>query len=405
MPVRITRTSAVKFGAGGLAAGFAVMQFGVISPATASPKAPPSTSPAATYQVTPVFSPTGLKTDQGYPLTKPDDLVWFDSHLFVAFQNGVTATGGPASNGNNESSVVELTSTGHLVRQWDLTSKVDGLGVDPAIHSLVATVDEDGNSSLYTIDPSSPDGGFTHYCYNLNPLPHGAGTDSVAYYQGRLIITASAPSPSPANVPAVYAATLEPGVHPTNCPSGGAPASGTAVLTNGFSDTAPAIPADKGAPSTLALTDPDSSMVVPSSVPRFGGSFLLDSQGDAQQVYTRDPVGGAGLSVLQLSQSVDNTAFATSRNGTLYVTDPTANRVDRVTGPFQPGQAFVAVTPCDNNNAPSTCPAPPAWPANYLGQLNLWTGQVSNVSTAVNPVGMIFVGGRSGGDDGGLSEG
>jgi hypothetical protein len=118
---------------------------------------------------------------------------------------------------------------------------------------------------------------------------------------------------------------------------------------------------------------------------------LLDSQGDDQQIFTTDPIGGSNLNVLQLSQSVDDTAFVTSEHGALYATDPTANTVDRITGPFKVGQAFVAVTPCNDNNAPSTCPAPPSWPANSLGQLNLSNGQITTVNTTLNPVGLIFL--------------
>jgi len=56
----------------------------------------------------------------------------------------------------------------------------------------------------------------------------------------------------------------------------------------------------------LALTDPDSNAVVPAASPRFGGDFMLDSQGDSQQVY----VSGATsddpqLSLLKLSQRVN----------------------------------------------------------------------------------------------------
>jgi hypothetical protein len=227
-------------------------------------------------------------------------------------------------------------------------------------------------------------------------LPHGGGTDDIGSHDGKLIVSAS--NPSAANGPAVYAVKLEPHAHPTNCPAGTAPATGTAVLSNGFSDTSAATPANSGAPSKLALTDPDSSTVVPGSAPRFGGSFVLDSQGDDEQVYTTDPVAASPhLNVLKLSQSVDDTAFATSKDGALYATDPSKNTLDRISGPFQVGQAFVAVTPCNDNNAPSTCPAP-GWPPNSLGQLDMADGQVTTVSTALQPVGMIFA--PSGNDQG-----
>jgi hypothetical protein len=384
---RVGRVAAQSVAAG-LAVALSSFPFGTAAPAGAQSQAP------GAYEVTSIFSPAGLTTGQGYPLSKPDDIVEAQGNLFVAFQNGVGSTGSAAPNGNTDSSIVELTLAGRLIRQWNLTGKIDGLGVDPATMSILATVNEDGNSSIYTVDPSAGGPGVTHYCYDQKPLPHGGGTDSIAAYDGKLIVSASAPNPAPANVPAVYALTLQPGVQPTNCPGASSAATGTAVLTPGFSDTAASAPANAGAPSTLALTDPDSSTVVPHSAPRFGGAFLLDSQGDDQQIYTTDPMGGAPLDVLQLSQSVNDTAFIDAGDGALYVTDASANAVDRVTGPFRVGQAFVAATPCGDNNAPSSCPAPPTWPANYLGQLDTTSGQITSVSTALEPQGMIFVAGQ-----------
>jgi hypothetical protein len=244
---------------------------------------------------------------------------------------------------------------------------------------VVATVDEDGNSSIYTINTRGPaPKAVTHYTYNQSPLPHGGGTDGVTFTNGLLLVAASAPTV--ANGPAVYEVTLH--------------NSGIADVKSLFADNDPATPANPGAPSTLALTDPDSTTAVPMSTPRFAGDYMLDSQGDEQQIYVNDPGAPAQtLSVLALSQSVDDTAFVTKDKGELVTTDSTADTVDVVTGPFQVGQAFTAVTPCNANNAPSTCPAP-GFPANYLGTINLTTGIVSPVSVGrvtLNPKGMLYL--------------
>nr|MDQ2729485.1 hypothetical protein [Actinomycetota bacterium] len=176
---------------------------------------------------------------------------------------------------------------------------------------------------------------------------------------------------------------------------------GTAVVTPLFADNAAAKPANPGAPSQLALTDPDSSTLVPASSPRFGGDYMLDSQGDQQQVYVDDPGTAAQtLSVLALSQAVDDTAFARGGHGTLFVTDGSNGTVDAVTGPFHAGDAFVAVTPCNANTAPATCPTSPV---NYLGSLNLRTGTVSAlhvVGPAVQAQGMVYVGDHDPSDEG-----
>src|SRR5262249_16061821 len=98
---------------------------------------------------------------------------------------------------------------------------------------------------------------------------------------------------------------------------------------------------DAGKRVTLALTDPDSNGVVPSSSPEFAGDFMLNSQGDEELIFSG---------------------------------------------------AYTAVAPCNANNAPSACPGP-GYPANSLGTISLETGAVGRVALngVVTPKGLIFV--------------
>jgi hypothetical protein len=134
---------------------------------------------------------------------------------------------------------------------------------------------------------------------------------------------------------------------------------------------------------------------VPAAAPRFAGNFLLDSQGDQQQIYVARP--GAPdqhLSVLGLSAIVDDTAFATTGRDVLYAADSTADTVDALTGEVRPGQAFVSITP-DNG-------------ANSLGRLDLNTGTITPVTVtgqAVQPKGLLVLSGRDGSDHPGDSQG
>lgn len=311
---------------------------------------------------------------RGGSLTGPDDLTAMDGHLFVAYQNGIGPQGQPGPTGALDSVVVEYTRSGHRVHSWSLRGHCDGLTADPAQHRLLASVNEDGNSSLYTIKPEGRRPPVHRYRYSENPLPHGGGTDAISIVGGTILISASAPTVS--NGPAVYRVTL---------------AGSTATLRPVFYDNSEARVAAaggtaSGATERLALTDPDSNGLVPAVSPRFAGDFVLDSQGDKQQVYvsrpaSRHPV----LSLLNLSQSVNDTAWATARHGTLFLTDHQDNEIVAITGTFQPGTAYVAVTPGDANN-PGANPA-----ANYLGVLDLHTGLISTVTTAVQPQGLLFV--------------
>jgi len=332
------------------------------------------------------FTPVGVATATAMvtePLANPDDITRLGNWIFVGFQNGVGPKGQPSADGNSDSTVVEFTSTGHVVGQWDVTGKTDGLTADQAIGGVIATVNEDANSSLYVIHPgwASAGGTVIHYKYNV-PLPHDGGTDAISIDGKNIFISASAPgttgAPAPQpTYPAVYSVTLD-------------PTSRVASVTPLFYDRDTATVVNTNSPqfgkaTSLALTDPDSNEVVPWGA-RFGGDFMLTSQGDLQQIY----VSGAGtpfqhLSALNLSQSVDDTVWPVSFTGSLYATDSIDDTVAAISGPFRPGQPMVAATPCGSNSAPATCPGP-GYPANDLATLDPWTGQVS----AVNVTGHDF---------------
>jgi hypothetical protein len=322
------------------------------------------------------------------PLAGPDDITALDGRIYVGFQNAVGSQGEPSPTGNQDSTIVAFDSSGRPVAQWDVVGKCDGLTADPLTHRVIATVNEDGNSSLYVIDP---DAGSTpvHYSYN-GPLPSNGGTDAISIYHGAILISASAPGTTGAAAPqaaypAVFRVELNASTH-------------VATVHGIFSDEAKATSANTGSQQgtavALALIDPDSNEVVPAGA-RFAGDFMVTSQADEQQIYVSD-AGAAGqkLSVLALSQSIDDTAWATAHVGALYTADNANDTIYRVRGPFEPGEAFVAVTPCDAGNAPSTCPGP-GFPPNYLGALNTSTGQIGRVELSggaeVQPHGLLYL--------------
>ena len=297
--------------------------------------------------------------------SSPDDLTSIGADLFVSFQNGVPSTGGSAGT-PSQSTIVKLKVDGTIEHTWQLTGKCDGLTADPEHHRVLATVNEDGNSSLYSLPVSGGDA-VSHYTYDANPLPHGGGTDSITIYHGRTYVVASAPV---SGGPALYEVTLQHGIaHLASAP---------------FYDSSSAALANvgtKGSAVSLALTDPDSSTVVPRQSRRFAGDFMLDSQGDQQAIFASH-LGGQDqqLQVLNLSQSIDDTAFATGDHGALLTTDSTAKSVVLITGALRVGTAYAAVTP-GNANTPGTNPAP-----NYLGTIDLGTGSISPAPTSGRPL-------------------
>jgi hypothetical protein len=297
----------------------------------------------------------------------PDDITQLGGRIYVGFQNGIGAKGEPSPTGQTASTVIEYTPDSHEVTRWTLTGKVDGLKADPAAHTVLATVNEDANTSFYAITPATKQ--VRHYTYSPNPLPHGGGTDSITVRDGVIYVVASAPAAAADGKtytgPALYRLTLT-----------GTTAHATPVIA----DNATATDAVTGKPTTLNLSDPDSSELVPSSVHRFGGDFLLDSQGDSQLVFLDKIASGHPVAtVLNLSTQVDDTAFATRPNGTLYVVDGAKNDILALHGPFRPGAAFTSV-PNDSTTLAGT-----------LGSLDLATGKVTAFGTGLgSPKGLLF---------------
>jgi hypothetical protein len=323
-------------------------------------------------------TPIRINTPSGQAsVTQPDDITGLNGNIFVGFQNSVGTKGEPVpsgtqGSGNRDSTVVEFSKSNSPAAQWNVAGHLDGLSADPAIAKLIVTTNEDGNAHLFLIDPSSAQA----VEYHLPKLPHGGGLDAISIWRGMILISASAPSATAG--PAVYQVSLN-------------SSNKTASVRALFADNATA--ARASGPTHLALTDPDSNAVVPASAPHFGGQFELTSQGDLLQLFAAD-TSGKRLSELKLSQSVDDSAWATSASGTLYVTDGANDVIWKVTGPFRPGTEIVSVTPCNANAAPTTCPAPPKWQPNYLGQVDMSTGSITKIPVrgiTIQPKGLFFV--------------
>jgi hypothetical protein len=320
-----------------------------------------ATTPDHSHSAFAVHSFPAVGTETG-----PDDITRLGDSIYVGFQNGVGPLGEPAPSGATASTIQQYNLQGVPGRSWSVTGKVDGLTADPSHSRLLMTTNEDGNSSFLTLDPAT---NAAPKRYTYQGLTHGGGTDAIAVTDGPIIVSASNPS-NPAG-PAAYRVTLA-----------GTVAQLSPVLADNSVATS-ANAATAGQPVQLALTDPDSNQVVPRTSPRFGGAFMLDGQGDKQLVFLnpkdRDKrAAQAKPQVLSVAQPIDDTAFATRSNRTLWLTDPTHDTVVEVTGPFAAGDAISTVTP---DSGPT-----------YLARLNLTTGSLTPIPelASITPKGLLF---------------
>jgi len=228
----------------------------------------PSTLPSTTLVPAPPAGSSG-----------PDDLTSLTSPgvnggmpvLWTEFQNGVNPDGSPGTSGATNSTLAGFdATTGALVTTFSLAGHVDGVTAAPRLHALIVTTNEDNNSSLFLVNPTSHT--VVNYTYSPSPAVAGVGgTDAIAMIGDQIILTHS--NPSDVTQPADYTVTLD---STTNI----------AHLTPGFYDNGTATDAVTGATTTLGLTDPDTNLTMPVTSPRFGGQLATISQADGQVIFS-----------------------------------------------------------------------------------------------------------------------
>jgi hypothetical protein len=319
--------------------------------------------------------------------SKPDDITRLGELLYVTYQNNAGKDGTPA--GSTSTIVGFDRHTGQVVQTYTVTGRCDGLTADPRHHRILASVNEDLNSSLFVITPGHPSP-ITHYTYRPDPAQTGTdgtngGTDAISVADdGTVYVAHSNPDlalPAPNNAAALYRMTL----------------SGTTATLSpvfGINDSAKVINPVPGAPTIapLGLTDPDSNRFLPGVE---GGTLIQDAQADSKLVVLselRSP--HPALAQLNLTNATPpNGGAATPQlddiervtgKGTLYTVDQTSGNVYTIdTTGIDPGTLFVS------QPAPSAGDQPndPA-----LGVVNPHTGVVTHIDTTMaSPKGLLFV--------------
>ena len=312
------------------------------------------------------------------PQLNPDDIAVLGGNLYVTYQNGVGPDGSPSSKGVFQSTVVEYSRAGAVVQSWLLLGRCDGLGADPLHNRVLASVNEDNNSSLFSITPGNPTP--FHYSYFPNPSelagtetsPNG-GTDSISVGpKGTIYIAHSNPDPGVPNTAAVDTVTLI-GTNALLKPLFRVDSTAEDVVTHQL--------------VKLALTDPDSNRLIAAAAPVLPGAFLQDSQGDGQVIIKQ----GSLLERLVLKNAetpalqptIDDMVEVTGP-GTLYVVDQGADTIQTIdTKGFTPGTIVIA-QPADSTTKPVT--------VGQLGVLDQTTGLITHFPNKfTSPKGLVFV--------------
>ncbi len=284
----------------------------------------------------------------------PNSIAIVGNDVYVGYGNG----GNPDGSGGAVSTIAEYDSSGALLNMTSVTGHNDGLRYNATTGKLWALQNEDANPNLVLVTPatlaqSTP--------LSFSATPHGGGYDDVAFGSGTAFVSASNPAGNPNTAPAIVSATVN---------------GGTVDVTGVLNGNATATVVNTGATTTLNLQDPDSLILAPD------GRLVLDSQADAQLVFVTDPAGASqSVSVLDLTNQVDDTVFAGTGQQTLLFADKGDNTVYELTGLFAPGTAYSAAA--SNSGVPGT---------DFIGQLDLADGGFSPVATGLNgPGGAAFL--------------
>jgi len=286
------------------------------------------------------FTPQVFATGSAIGATSPDSVTFGDGSVWVSYQNGADSTGASGS-----STVARYSLSGAVMHTWTIAGNVDGLKVDPSTGLVWALQNNDGNSALTVINPTT--NGTTGYTYGSSYTNvANRGFDDVVFTAGKVYLSET--NPAAASDPVIL------------------------QLTSGLSSPLAVAPIL----SAGAVTDPDSLKLSPT------GDLVLTGEADQLLVFVHNAgTGGQSTTTLALHNSTggaitglpDDTVWASDTGGFFFVADTGANTVYRIiaTG-LTVGSSFIDV-------------------GAVFGSLDLGTGDVTPILTGVSPHGVDFV--------------
>ena len=294
--------------------------------------------------------------------TAPDSVTQDGSgNTFIEYGNGADSTGTLPNGGS--STIVEYDSIGRVEHTYTIPGSEDGLKYNPVTGKVWALHNQDGNSSLYLIDPvkhtvSAPLSYDNGYVYGANSV---RGYDDVAFDKGQVFLSYT--SPARTGDPVVQ--LLDNG----NSPSGTLHT--TSILRLGDTGTNLVTAAVNQA---LPVGDPDSLKALAD------GTLVLTSDHDASLTFIYDPgTAQQTESFVNLpagSKGLDDAIVPTSTSGTFYISNGGANDVLKV-----------AVTGLNTNDIYLSLGS-----ENAVVQIDPRTGAVTPIITGLNsPHGLSFM--------------
>lgn len=234
--------------------------------------------------------------------TKPDSVSIGNDSVFISYAGGTNS-----QTGAGNSTIVQYSLSGATQHTYAISGSVDGLKYNPVSNLVFALQNQDGNSTLSLINPTT---GTTTgpLSYASPPFVYGAssarGYDDVAFRNGQVYLSYTNPN-SPSD-PVVQQ------LNQGNTPSG--TLTTTNIVTAGQTGT--------------RLPDTDSLKAKPN-----GDLTLNDGNGGAFATITNPGAANQTVTTTQLTynganvSSIDDVLYPAANSGTLFVSDQNNNRV------------------------------------------------------------------------------
>lgn len=243
------------------------------------------------------FTTSVFATGSAVSSTSPDSVTYGNGSLWVEYSNGASST-----DYTGKSTIVQYNASGSVQNTYTIAGSVDGLKFNPSTGLIWALQNQDANSRLSIINPTTKSVSSFTYGSPYTAMASSRGFDDVAFLGGNIYLSETNP-----------AAATDSIVVKLNSSTLSSPITFTTVLTG----------------TGLVATDPDSLKTTPS------GGLVLTSGGDGTLTFIDNPglpsqsahsvtlSGAAGVSI----GSPDDSIYATASSGTFYLTDTKANTV------------------------------------------------------------------------------
>jgi hypothetical protein len=307
-----------------------------------------------TAYAAPTFTVQTFATGTTLNATQPDSVAYAGGSIWLSYQNGADSTGLSGS-----STVVRYSTSGTVLATWSIAGNVDGLRIDPSTGLTWALQNNDGNSTLTAINPSTLATNLYTYGSSYTNAPN-RGFDDVEFRNSTVFLSET--NPASTSDPVVLRLT-------TGLSS---PLQVAGILNSQFTGVNLAT----GLSGVDNITDSDSLILAPN------GDLVLTGEADQQLVFIHNPgqpnqsesfINLLGTNGLTINGFPDDSGFVTAKAGYFLVADTGANIVYKIWGSnLTPGDVYVDV-------------------GDEFGVLDLSTGIVTPIFTGTSPHGLAFV--------------